>query len=358
MRTVKTIAAASAVSLLVFGSHSALAQPVTPLKETVVTASRIETPREDEARSIDVRTREDFDQQQTSSLTDSLQTVPGVRTQNLGGPGSPGTTPIEIRGFGSSGTQLLFNGLRLNDPSSISGISDSYFSYLTSNDLQSAELLRGSNGVLYGSDGRAGSLNLISEKPVEGTTSELTFRGGSFQSYDEVAKLNVGTKDLGLVTTATRLDSRGLDQGGDYENTTVSAVGNVKLNEELTIVPMFRMVSALNDLNMSPTVDDKGKLIPDLPTDSDHVHAQSYFYGLSGEYKPCEVFSSKLSAYSNITNRSFFFDFGGGFQSSSLFKGDSYNVDWQNSVKLEDFNHASLPNNECLVSVAFSAWRS
>ena len=336
MRTGKIIAAVSAVSFLfVFKPSEVKAQTATPLKETVVTASRIETPKEQEGRSIDLRTREDFDEQQTSSLTDSLQTVAGVRTQNLGGPGSPGTTPIEIRGFGSSGTQLLFNGLRLNDPSSISGISESYFSYLTSNDLQSVELLKGSNGVMYGSDGRAGSLNLISEKPKEGASAELTFRGGSFQSFDEIAKLNVGNKDIGLVTTVTRLDSRGLDQGGNYENTTVASVGKVKLSEELSLSPMFRMVSAKNDLNSSPTVDANGVFIPNLPTASNQVDAKSYFYGLTGDYTPCEGFSSKLSTYANIVDRAFFFDFGGGFTSNSAFKGDSYNVDWQNALKLD-----------------------
>src|SRR5262249_239806 len=137
MKRSRAAASLAAFALSVFCVSSAAAdddqqsKEPTKLPETVVTADRIEVPPQDTGRLIDLRTNEDFHDQETSSLNDTLQTVPGVRSENLGGPGSPGTTPIEIRGFRSSGTQLLLNNMRLNDPSSISGIADSYFAYIT-----------------------------------------------------------------------------------------------------------------------------------------------------------------------------------------------------------------------------------
>lgn len=318
----------------------------TKLAETVVTADRIGVPREDVGRAIDTRTSDDFKEQETSSATDSLQTVAGVRAQNLGGPGSPGTTPIEIRGFRSSGTQLLFNGLRLNDPSSISGIADSLFAYLTTNDLRSFEVLKGANGTLYGSDGQAGSINMLSEMPTEGFSSDLTFRGGSFTTFEEIAKLNAGTERAKLLSTVTRLDSEGLNEDGNYENTTVSAVGEVNINEEIKVTPVFRMISAMNDLDSSPMLDTNGNLVPNQPTQSNNTHSQAYFYGLTTDYTPCEGFDSRLSLYVNDTKRSYFFDFGGGFESTADYKGGSYNVDWQNSLQIPDFNSVLISGFE------------
>jgi vitamin B12 transporter len=208
------------------------------------------------------------------------------------------------------------------------------------------ELLKGSNGTLYGSDGQAGSLNLISEKPVEGVSSELTFRGGSFNTYEEIAKLNAGTKDHGLVTTVTRLDSRGLTEDGNYENTTIATIGKVKLSEEVVLTPMFRMISAMNDLDTSPALNETGDLVPNLPTASNRAHAQSYFYGLSTDVTPCDAYSSKFSLYANVTDRSYFFDFGDGFKSLSDYKGESYNFDWQNNLKIDALNSNLLAGLE------------
>ncbi len=359
MRNVRTLTAATAVLSVFACSEFAFAadpQVIPPLNESarlqeiVVSGSRVPTPREDEGRAIEVRSQEEFAERQTSSLTDTLQSVSGVRAQNLGGPGSPGTTPIEIRGFRSSGTQLLFNGLRLNDPSSISGIAESFFPYLTSNDLQSVEVLKGANGTLYGSDAQAGSINLLSEKPKDGVNSEFTFRGGSFNTFEEIAKLNVGasdmgTPDMGLLTTVTRLDSEGLNKDGNYENTTVSSIGSVKVSEALTLTPMFRMVSGMNDLDTSPTLNPEEIFVPNLPTPSNQVHLQSYFYGLSTDYKPCDGFNSKLSLYANTSDRTYYFDFGSG-PSISDFRGDSYNLDWQNSLEVDALNSVLISGAE------------
>jgi vitamin B12 transporter len=336
-------AAAKAVSLVLLSVYPAESQTEpTRLPETVITATRIEVAREDVGRVIDSRSAEEIKLQESSSLNESLQTIPGVRSQNLGGPGSPGTTPIEIRGFRSSGTQLLLNGLRLNDPSSISGVAESYFGYLTQNDLRGVEVLKGANGALYGSEGQAGSVNLLTERPTEGLSAELTFRGGSFRTFEEVVKLNGGTERAAVVATVTRIDSRGLNPDGNYENSTVSSLGEFKLTEELSISPIFRMVSAMNDLDSSPTVDPEGRLVTNQPTESNQARAQSYFYGASADYKPDEKFASRLSVYTNRTDRKFFFSFGPGFDFASQFEGSSFNVDFQNSLEVEELNSLIL----------------
>jgi len=341
MRPYKILAASAAACSLI---TSAFAE-TEKLPETVVTATRIEVPREDVGRAIDSRSADEIRQQESSSVNDDLQTIPGIRSQNLGGPGAPGTTPIEIRGFRTSGTQLLLNGLRLNDPSSISGIAESYFGYLTSNDLAGIEVLKGANGALYGSDGQAGSVNLLMEKPKEGMNGELTFRGGSFSSFEEIVKLNGGTDTAALLTTVTRVDSEGLSEDGNYENTSVSSIGEIKVSEELRVTPIFRMTSAMNDLDSSPTVLN-GALVTNQPTKSNQARAQSYFYGLTTDYTPCETFGSKLSLYANDIDRSYFFNFGPGFDFLAEYRGTSTNLDWQNAFELSELNSIIVAGTE------------
>ncbi len=345
-RTCAAALAALTLSALVTVSASAeesqtAAEPAKPpetatrMPELVVTADRMEVRREDVGRSIDSRTSEDFKEQESSSLVDSLQTIPGVRSQNLGGPGSPGTSLVEIRGFRSSGTQLLLNGLRLNDPSSISGIADTFFAFLTTNDLRGVEVLRGGNGTLYGSDGQAGSVNMLTEMPKAGVNSKLLFRGGSYSTFEESAQISAGGEDGGMITTVTRIDSEGLNHDRNYENTTVSSVGEYKLSEEIKLTPIFRMVVAKNSLDANPALSSDGKLVTNLPSENNHSTAQAFHYGLTTEYHPAEEFTSKLSIYANNTIRSYYFEFDG-FGSDSDFKGNSFNIDWQNSLAIPE----------------------
>jgi outer membrane cobalamin receptor len=52
-------------------------------------------------------------------IPEALRTVPGLRVQQLGGPGSLVT--IKTRGLRNQDTAILFDGLRFRDPSSPQG---------------------------------------------------------------------------------------------------------------------------------------------------------------------------------------------------------------------------------------------
>lgn len=320
-------------------------RPVSRLPETLVSSTRIETSIEDIGRSVDAREREEIDGQQATSVTDSLQTVAGVRIQNLGGPGAPGTTPIEIRGFRTSGTQLLLNGLRLNDPSSVSGVGESFFSYLTSYDLSAIEVVKGSTGTLYGSDGQAGAVNLITQTPEQGAWVSASFRGGSFRTYEENAQFNVGNDQAALYTSTSRIDSEGLRDDGNYENTTTLVSGVVHATSEIDVAPIFRMLSAQNDLDTGPALGSNGELIPNQATESNRTTNQQYLYGVVGNYHPTKDFSSKLSVYANDSDREYFFVFDG-FASISQFQGNTFNVDWQNELDVPELASTFLAGVE------------
>jgi vitamin B12 transporter len=306
------------------------------LPETVVSASRFETPLAETGRNVDVRTHEDFQTQETVSLTDSLQTIPGVRTSNLGGPGSPGVTPIEIRGFRTTGTQLLLNGLRLNDPSSIAGTGEAFFSYLTTNEIAGVELLRGATGVNFGSDGQAGAVNLITHRPEAGQKLEASIRGGSFGTLIEDTRFNYGTDKAAVAGAVTRIDSKGLDTHGNYENLSTLLQGKVQITENFNVQPILRLVNARNDLDTSPTVTE-GEFVPNQDTDRNNVRARSLFYGVTGEYEDGDDFTSRVSLYTNDNDRHYFYDFGG-FEFRNQLAGDSVNADWQNVFNIDSIS--------------------
>lgn len=304
--------------------------------ELFITANRVAVPLENIGRAVDSRTKEEIAELQTHSLTESLQMVSGVRLSDLGGPGAPGVTPIDIRGFRTGGTQILLNGMSLSDPTSISGTFEAFFSYLTTDDLAAVEVLKGSTGVLYGSDGQAGAINLITASPEPGIRGTASFEGGSYETFTETAFVNAGVERGGVVGSVTRIDSSGLDTHGNYGNTTAMLSGRYELVAgELTIEPLIRVVDAQNDIDTNPTVNEAGELVPNQDTERNNVDAQAIFAALTARFEPVRWYEMKTSIYTNRIERDYFFDFGG-FGSTSDLDGDTLTVDQQNTFRLTD----------------------
>jgi vitamin B12 transporter len=308
------------------------------LPETVVTADRLETPVQEVGRSVDVRTEEEFNQREIQTLTSAVQDVSGVRMTDIGGPGSPGVTPLEVRGFSTRGTQLMLNGLKLNDPTSVSGTFESFLPFVTVHDISRVEVMKGGAGVLYGSDSLSGVVNMLTEMPEPGSRARASFEAGSFNTYTEDALFNVGNSRGGAVGSVFRTDSNGLDAHGDYDNTTLSAVGRYDLvPEKLSVSPIFRLIDAHVDLDKSPTVDENGRLVPNQDSPTDNLDARSYLLGMSATHTPTERVETVADVYFLDNDRHYLYDFGG-FPSRSGFDGSSLNADMHSTYNAKELN--------------------
>jgi vitamin B12 transporter len=303
-----------------------------------VTATRIPTNIDKLGRPADARSEIELEQRQNRTLSESLQTVSGLRLNNIGGPGAPGAMPIEIRGFRSGGTQLMVNSLTLSDPSAISGTFDNFFPSISTNELRSIEVLKGSTGVLYGSDGQAGAINLILKTPERGTVFNALLEGGSYGTYRENAAVGYGSEQFGFRSSVSRTDSNGLDAHGNFENTVVTSLAKVTSeNESLSFNPLLYLVSSKLDLDSNPTVGTNGELIPAQDTELNNSKLFGYLLGGTFELAPNETNATKLSVYYVRSERDFFFDFDG-FESISNYQGDSFNVDLQTIFDLPTIN--------------------
>ncbi len=304
------------------------------LPQTVVTADRVAVPLEDAARSIEVRDETELQQREVRNLTEAVQDVSGLRMVEIGGPGAPGVAPLEIRGFPVRGTQLLLNGMKLNDPSSISGTYESFLSFLGLNGISQVEVLKGGSAVLYGSDSQGGAVNLISTAPEPGVSGQAAFEGGTYDTYTESALFNGGTDRGGFVGSVARTDSNGLDAHGDYGNTTASALGSYDVvPETLTVSPIFRMVDAEVALDQAPGVDEAGNLVPNQDTPRDHVSGRSSLFGTTVKHQSPSDIESEVKIYAVDNSRRYLFDFSG-FESRSRFEGTSLNLDGQSTFDL------------------------
>ena len=143
---------------------------------TVTASSTPQTP-EELSKALTVIDKTEADDRDRSSLADVVNLVPGLRVQQLGGPGA--FTTIHIRGLRPQDTAVLIDGLRLRDSSATQGDASGLLEDLFFTDASRVEVLRGSGSSLYGTNAIGGVINVITDEGGGRTRGSLLTEGGS-----------------------------------------------------------------------------------------------------------------------------------------------------------------------------------
>src|SRR4029077_2031149 len=95
-----------------------------------------------------------------ADVLEPLRSVPGVAVVQTGGRG--GTTSLFVRGGASTFNKVLIDGIPANDVGGTIDLAD-----LATTGIESVEVLRASNSVIYGSDAMTGVVSVTTRR---GTT--------------------------------------------------------------------------------------------------------------------------------------------------------------------------------------------
>jgi vitamin B12 transporter len=158
--------------------------------EVVVTASDRAESIDEVSKSFNLITSDEIESRNEYKLTEIVRVSPGVRVQQLGGPGS--LANIRIRGLRTQDTSVLIDGFRFRDASNITADASSFVSDMIVVGEERAEILRGSGSSLYGTNSIGGVINLITDEvggPIHG---HLHVEGGSLGLFRGRAKVAGG----------------------------------------------------------------------------------------------------------------------------------------------------------------------
>lgn len=125
--------------------------------DIVVTATRLETPEKKVGSSVSVITAEELVRTGKTFVLDALGSALGLSVLRNGGPGA--SASVFIRGAASEHTLVLLDGVELNDPVNPARSFD--LAHLSLSQVDRVEILRGPQGLLYGSDALGGVINVI-----------------------------------------------------------------------------------------------------------------------------------------------------------------------------------------------------
>jgi vitamin B12 transporter len=151
---------------------SAVAQEVA-LKETVVTATRVEQPLTDVVADVSIIDRKVIEQSGGGTVADVLLRVPGISMTRNGGPAT--TTSVFVRGAESRFTAVYVDGVRL-DSQSTGGAS---WNAIPLSQIDRIEVLRGPAAAIYGSDAMGGVIQIFTRQGQAGLTRSVEFGLGT-----------------------------------------------------------------------------------------------------------------------------------------------------------------------------------
>nr|WP_326530448.1 TonB-dependent hemoglobin/transferrin/lactoferrin family receptor [Rhodoferax sp.] len=183
---------------LAFGPASAQVTP-SRLDVVVVSGSRSEQLRDDLPMSVDVLSASDFENRQMGDIKDLVKDLPNISVKHAparftvtgasNSTGRDGNAGFTIRGLGSNRVLMLVDGTRA--PRSYVNGNNAFGRDALSLDLiKRVEVVRGPSSVLYGSDGLAGLVNLITHEPLDflaasGARKDLAGRVSASWSGDD-----------------------------------------------------------------------------------------------------------------------------------------------------------------------------
>ncbi|MDP2246676.1 MAG: TonB-dependent receptor plug domain-containing protein, partial [Nitrosomonadales bacterium] len=192
---------ASLIGLLF--SSQPYAQETTTTKDVIVTASRIEQPRESVIADVSVITRDEIERAGQSTFLELLQTQPGVEITTNGGAGK--TSGIFLRGTNSSHVLILLDGLRID--SATAGTTT--LENLPLAQIEKIEILRGPASTLYGQDAIGGVIQIFTKRGDGAPRFSAGIGYGTYDTKTADASVSGSVADTSFALSASSYVTRG-----------------------------------------------------------------------------------------------------------------------------------------------------
>lgn len=175
------------------------------LEDIVVTASRIPQSRSEVLADVRVLDQATLASAGQATLTELLQSQPGMEIVSNGGPGQP--TSLMLGGYSGGHTLVLLDGFRIGSAT----LGSTPLEQLIPAGFERVEVMRGAGSHLYGSDAMGGVLQLFSSRGDGKPGIHAAAGLGGFDTRRFDAGFRAGGEGLSISLDGGRLTSDGYD---------------------------------------------------------------------------------------------------------------------------------------------------
>jgi len=219
----------------------------------VITASDTPQTVDEVSKALTVVDSQEIEERDEMTIPESLRVVPGLRVQQLGGPGS--FVSIKTRGLPSEDTAVLIDGIRFRDAASTQGDASGFLEDLLVTNVSRIEVLRGSGSSLYGSNAVGGVVNVVTDEgggPIHGSALAEGGGLGLFRTRGHIAGGINNNRVVYSGGVSFFNVTRGVDDDDEARNTSGQGRVLFRLTPTATLSGRIYTASSRLQLNNSP----------------------------------------------------------------------------------------------------------
>lgn len=310
----------------------------TQMDDIIISANKVKTDSSQVTNSVSIVTEEEINAKQPLLLVDILKNIPGIYTTQRDGFG--GMNGISIRGAKTAYTQYRWNGIPLRDTADTQGNFSGFlgsFSLLPGTGTR-LEVLKGSQGTLYGSSAIGGVISIYDDaKWDSGSNASIRLGGGSYGTGTVNGSVSYGNDKFYVNFNPQIMHTDGYndvwqDQGG------YKLSSGYKFSED-TSLEFFSLMTLANHANYdSPTVDGSGHYTPQKGLDDEYRSTKQFFSnGLVLTHNFSENWQTVAKAAYNRADRTFkSAPTAWGPSTVSKYRSDNYFADIYNDIRITD----------------------
>ncbi|CAA6819084.1 MAG: Unknown protein [uncultured Sulfurovum sp.] len=216
----------------------------------VISATKTSQKLSEVTSNIQVITAQEIEERHYTTLTEALNTLPGVSFTSNGGLGQ--TSSLRLRGFDPKQTIVLIDGIRYNDVTSPIGAA---FEHLLIDDIERIEVIKGAQSGIWGADAVAGVINIISKDAKKGFKLQASQEFGSFNSSSSKIGVSYKEEDFYLKASSTQIDTNGFT-AQIPQKANIDDFEDDKYQNKTTNLKAGFNINATNKIDISHTVID------------------------------------------------------------------------------------------------------
>ena len=189
------------------------------LKEVIVSSTRIDLPLSENARSIQVITKENIQQAGVTTVADLLQQVAGIDIRRRGIAGTQ--ADLYIRGGSFDQTLLLIDGIKLDDAQT--GHHTLNLA-LPLEVIERIEIIKGPAARIFGQNAFTGAINIVTKSTID-STGVVNAQAGSYGQTNVELTMGSSNDNSNLLAHYSFNTAQGYRYNTDFKNQNVFLKG-------------------------------------------------------------------------------------------------------------------------------------
>ena len=230
------------------------------LLRILITPTRFESKINQTASNVIIIDRQDIENSNSNSLSEILDSQPGISSGNQGGVGQ--TSSYFIQGFEKKYISILIDGVSYADNTATQ--SETYLNSISLDEIERIEILKGPQGSIYGSSAAGGVISIITKaNSKKGMNTSFQSNFGSYGTASSTLNTGYSAEKWDLNLSVNGLHSDGFsaknaveeEENDSFNSIKTSLKGSIKNDNNLRVSGTLRQIDSKTQIDAYTTND-------------------------------------------------------------------------------------------------------